>query len=83
MVESITDPSAADASSSNEEGTSSIFSYCPPVEKKKQRVESSNNAGPYLLIFLPALKGAGLHIVNCAPSTSQFFMVGCSTPTKK
>ena len=36
MAESTIGPSAAEASSSNEEGTSSIFSGCPPVEKKKE-----------------------------------------------
>ena len=69
--ESATGPSAAEASSSNEEGTSSIFSDCPPVGKKKQqqRVENLSIIGPYLHIFLPGLKKAGLLIVNCAPST--------------
>ena len=33
MVESRTGPSASEASSSNEEGTSKYFSDCPPVEK--------------------------------------------------
>ena len=37
MAESRTGPSAAEASSSSEEGTSSIFSDCPPVEKKKEQ----------------------------------------------
>ena len=38
MVENTTGPNAAEAFSSNEEGTSSIFSDCPPVEKKKRTV---------------------------------------------
>ena len=37
MAESRPGPSAAEASCSNEQGTLSIFSDCPPVEKKKEQ----------------------------------------------
>ena len=35
MMKSTIGPSAAEPSSSNEEGISSTFINCPPVEKKK------------------------------------------------
>ena len=56
MAESKIDPSTAEASFSNEEGTLSIFSNCPPKEKRKQQVENLNTAETYLSIFLPAQK---------------------------
>ena len=70
MAESTTGPSAAEASSSNEEGTSSIFSDCPPVEKKKRIADGKFKHNWTLPTHISSSsKETGLLIVNCAPST--------------
>ena len=66
----MTGPSAAEAFSSNEEGTSSIFNDCPPVEKKKeQRKWNSNITGPCLPIFFSSSKG--IRFAHCEFCTNH------------